>query len=298
MADKVKSPAYQWYPKDILTSERVALLDLREEGAYRRALDFCWLNGSIPADPVKLSRLIGKNCTKAVAEVVKSLFVILENDPEKLIHLRLEEEREKQKQFSEKQRVNGERGGRPKKGLGFSGLENTKPKKSSSSPSSSSSSEYIGTNVPSESGDSGLVKIYNESAKDKEFLYRFLKDSRPQFAEPYVAYWNLFATEHYMPEVQKITDARRRKIKTRLKENEFVFTQIIYKASKSEMILSGNWFSFDWVIDSQKQYMKVIEGNYDNKTPTGKDDKPAVSHATSELKELIKNKNQGNGGEY
>ncbi len=58
-----KSPAFQWYPKDILSSARVQEMSLAEEGAYRRALDFCWLNGSLPADTEKLARVIGKGAS-------------------------------------------------------------------------------------------------------------------------------------------------------------------------------------------------------------------------------------------
>jgi hypothetical protein len=68
------SPAYQWYPKDILSSARVAEMTLAEEGAFRRALDFSWLNGSLPADPKKLATIIGKGCTVKIAIAVKVMF--------------------------------------------------------------------------------------------------------------------------------------------------------------------------------------------------------------------------------
>ena len=93
-----KAPAIQWYPKDILSSTRVAMLDLKEEGAYRRALDFCWLNGSLPTDTSQLAKVIGKKCTVKIAEVVKQLFIEVDG---KLIHDRQEQEREKQKDFKE-----------------------------------------------------------------------------------------------------------------------------------------------------------------------------------------------------
>lgn len=143
-----KSPAYQWYPKDILSSARVAELDLKEEGAYRRALDYCWLNGHLPNDAGKLARIIGKMCTPKIAAAIIPLFEVNEADNSQLLHERLEEERKKQRDFAERQSVNGKLGGRPKKydnqqvdkidgkGLGFSGETQTKPKKSSSSASS------------------------------------------------------------------------------------------------------------------------------------------------------------------
>ena len=131
------SPAFQWYPKDALSSIRLSMLTLEEEGAYRRALDFCWLHGSIPADPKLLIRLIGKGCTIEIAEAIIPMFEVLDG---KLYHERLEQERSKQKAFREKQAENGKRGGRPKlnptksqeKGLGYFGETQTEAKKSSS----------------------------------------------------------------------------------------------------------------------------------------------------------------------
>lgn len=143
---KDKSPAFQWYPKDYLTSARVAMMDLKTEGAYRRAMDYCWLNGFLPADEKKLSILIGKGCTPKIAGEVKEMFEVDPEDSSKLIHARLNKEREKQKEFSAKQSGNGSLGGRPRKsepiktdnpnesqekGLGFSGLSETEAKKSS-----------------------------------------------------------------------------------------------------------------------------------------------------------------------
>ena len=78
-----KSPAFQWYPKDILGSARVAQLSLMEEGAYRRALDYCWLQGHLPADVKALAKVIGKGCTPKIAGVVKPMFK--ERDHEKTL---------------------------------------------------------------------------------------------------------------------------------------------------------------------------------------------------------------------
>lgn len=103
-----KSPAFQWYPKDILASARVQELSLAEEGAYRRLIDFCWINGSIPADPERCARLIGKGATTSIASAVQKLFIQHPTDPERLIHDRLELEREKQLEHSEKRKAAAE----------------------------------------------------------------------------------------------------------------------------------------------------------------------------------------------
>lgn len=96
-----KSPAFQWYPKDILASARVQQMTLAEEGAYRRLIDYCWINGSIPADAQKAARLIGKGASIEIAMTVLDMFSPHPDDPDKMIHDRLEIERAKQKHNSE-----------------------------------------------------------------------------------------------------------------------------------------------------------------------------------------------------
>lgn len=48
---------YPWHPADFL-AETVGWT-LYEQGAYRALLDYQWLNGSIPADPKKIRKLLG-----------------------------------------------------------------------------------------------------------------------------------------------------------------------------------------------------------------------------------------------
>ena len=95
-----KAPAFQWYPKDILASARVQEMSLAEEGAYRRLLDYCWLNGSVPADEKRCARLIGKGCTAEIAKYVLEMFEPDPLDESRMIHDRLEAEREKQESNS------------------------------------------------------------------------------------------------------------------------------------------------------------------------------------------------------
>ena len=104
----MKSPAYQWYPKDILGSSRVAEMTLEEEGAYRRALDYCWLNGSLPDDEKRIAAIIGKNCTVEIASRVKAMFMP-GIDPNRLTHERLEVERAKQKKWKDKSSEGGKK---------------------------------------------------------------------------------------------------------------------------------------------------------------------------------------------
>lgn len=91
-----KSPAFQFYPQDYLASARVAEMTLEEEGAYIRLLCYCWTTGSIPSDPDRCARLIGKGCSTAVATAVQLAFNGCSTDPQRMTHDRLEKEREKQ----------------------------------------------------------------------------------------------------------------------------------------------------------------------------------------------------------
>lgn len=57
LAKQDKSPAFQWYPKDILTDATVIAMTIEQEGMYRRLLDVCWLEDGLPADAAMLWRL-------------------------------------------------------------------------------------------------------------------------------------------------------------------------------------------------------------------------------------------------
>jgi uncharacterized protein YdaU (DUF1376 family) len=109
-----KSPAFQFYPADYLADENVALMSLEEEGAYIRAMCHCWREGSIPADPEKLSRLL-KNCSNQTRTTVQVCFVEMTNDPSRLVHPRLEIERKKQDDWTEKSRSAGIKSGKARR---------------------------------------------------------------------------------------------------------------------------------------------------------------------------------------
>ena len=141
-----KSPAFQFYPKDFLTDEHVALMSLSERGAYITLLCICWTEGSLPSDPKRLSRLCGVS-----PSIMRRLWVALETcfrpHPSidgRVIHPRLDRERISQAEFRRRQSDNGRKGGRPHKPTTNpeqsqnnpslnSGLSQTEPKKSSSS---------------------------------------------------------------------------------------------------------------------------------------------------------------------
>jgi uncharacterized protein YdaU (DUF1376 family) len=104
-----KRPAFQFYPGDWLGSQRVSLLTLEEEGAYLRLLASCWQHGSIPSDPDKIARLIGKGSSTNLATTLATMFQQHPTESTLLVHDRLEREREKQDAWSEKCREGGKK---------------------------------------------------------------------------------------------------------------------------------------------------------------------------------------------
>lgn len=98
-----------------------------ETGAYIRLLCYQWGNGKIPSEKSVLERIAGGPVSEAVLAKFKN-----GKQP------RLEAERKKQREYREKQRINGAKGGRPQKPKPnpslSSGFVETEPKKSSPSP--------------------------------------------------------------------------------------------------------------------------------------------------------------------
>jgi uncharacterized protein YdaU (DUF1376 family) len=112
-----KRPAFQFYPGDWLGSQRVSLLTLEEEGAYLRLLASCWQHGSIPSDPDKIARLIGKGASTTLATTLATMFQPHPLEPALLVHDRLERERDKQDAWAEKSREGGRKSAEKRQNL-------------------------------------------------------------------------------------------------------------------------------------------------------------------------------------
>ena len=73
------------------------------------------------------------------------------------------------------------------------------------------------------------------------------------------------------PRVTRLTDKRKKKIEQRMKELDWDYEQlrrIFEKMEASTFMRGGSWASFDWVFTSEGNMIKVLEGNYDDKTGT------------------------------
>jgi hypothetical protein len=110
-----------------------------------------------------------------------------------------------------------------------------------------------------------LEKEYKVLVKDKKDIFLFIRDKKPAFIEPYYDFWNIFAGEHSLPKLTTINKKRKQHFAVRVKETSFNFPEILRKAKLSDFLLTGSWFGFDWIIQNDTNYLKVLEGNYDNK---------------------------------
>ena len=120
-------------------------------------------------------------------------------------------------------------------------------------------------------------RIKDKKNKEKDILLtkNIEKEQQPKAAaasaqvrpEDVMELYNSICTS--MPKATKITEARRRSIKARLRENEpHVFREVFEKAEASDFLTgrSGKWgrCNFDWIIDGPTHWQKILEGIYDN----------------------------------
>ena len=112
---KAHSPCYLWWPKDILADGRVNELTLEEEGAYRRLIDWCWIEGSIPSHPARLGPLVridtgteeGRARAEGLRNALAPFFAECPEEPGRWIQPRLEQVRAKALREWEGKRAGG-----------------------------------------------------------------------------------------------------------------------------------------------------------------------------------------------
>lgn len=120
-----------------------------------------------------------------------------------------------------------------------------------------------------------LRSAYDKLQKSKELICNFIKEKNPEFIEPYSDLWNLFAEKYKMAKVEKLSDGRKKKLKTRLTEKSFNFIEIIRKLNNAnDFTLTQQWLTFDWVIEKEKNYIKILEGNFDKKENSAQHQEP------------------------
>ena len=114
MGGNGKAPAYLWYPKDYLADANTVLMTLEQEGAYRRLMDYCWLEGSIPDDMEELGRLCKGLSADKMGRIWKIVSPCFRKRGKKWVHPRLDVERKKQKANREAKSRAGKLGAKAK----------------------------------------------------------------------------------------------------------------------------------------------------------------------------------------
>ena len=102
------SPAFQFYPKDFLSSSKVGRMSLTEIGAYAVLLMHCWLDNGLPTDARALASILRVKAVQFDRMWSGALHECFVERGGKLHNGRLDEERKKQADFRKQQtdRVN------------------------------------------------------------------------------------------------------------------------------------------------------------------------------------------------
>lgn len=107
-------PSFDVYASDLMASEEYALATLHERGLLLTLLNYCWVNGSIPADHSKMARLLQldiADINNATNDLIQKHLVPSPQDATRLYSPELERQRmiinERRQQMS----AGGRRGG-------------------------------------------------------------------------------------------------------------------------------------------------------------------------------------------
>lgn len=106
------------------------------------------------------------------------------------------------------------------------------------------------------------LEIPTTTAEAWQVVKDWISNNKPQFVEPYFTAWNIFATFYKLTKMRDVPASRRKKFNVRIKEKGFDFLEILGKVRGSETLKSASWFTFDWLIENDRNYLKVLEGNY------------------------------------
>lgn len=122
----------------------------------------------------------------------------------------------------------------------------------------------------------GSFAISEESSKKEETYHHnktkpIKQKETNTLTDRLVFIWNEFAQENGLPSVIKITKSRQSKIDTRKKEVQDllgVFKVALQIATNSSFLMGLNkrgWkLNFDWLIENDKNIIKVVEGAYND----------------------------------
>lgn len=109
---KDKNPAFLLYASDFLSDENVRMMSNREVGCYIKLICYCWQEGSIPSEVTRIAKLCDED-SSAMAQLwlaISCCFVAHPELPDRLVHPRLQTEREKLAARKKERAESGARG--------------------------------------------------------------------------------------------------------------------------------------------------------------------------------------------
>lgn len=103
------SPAFQFYPKDFLTSRVVRLMSMEARGVYITLLAVSWLDGALPTSTDELAKIAGCSARKLkmIWPNIACAFTLTDAG---YVNARLEKEREKQRGLKAESSEKGRKG--------------------------------------------------------------------------------------------------------------------------------------------------------------------------------------------
>lgn len=126
----------------------------------------------------------------------------------------------------------------------------------------------------------GTAAQYDNILKDSKSISAFITNYKPKFIAPYMDLWNLFSEKYGTGKVKSANETRKRKLKVRLGEKDFDFCAILKSASEQKFALESRWFTFDFIIENDNNYAKVLEKKY-LATETVKQEEQGLSRTTN-----------------
>ena len=204
-----------------------------------------------------------------VSEIINNLIdlnVFKKSEDGKIYSERIQRECEKRTEFSEKQRRNISK--RWEKDIKKEQIES--PNNTSGIPMEYQP-KYDGNTYKQEQEQDNKEKeiLSNDNIPKKKVCSDLLfspekeKDTTPY--DDIITYWNKGAVKVGFSQFTKMTEQRKRAICSRWNEYGEKVYEAMDKVFASDFCKSGSWCGFDWVFKPSNM-VKVLEGNYDNRT--------------------------------
>ena len=209
------------------------------------------------------------------------------------IRIRLDEDYERYQKICERNRSNGNKGGRPRKQSILAEGESLETQNNPENPVG-----YLETQRNPKKPKETLTDTDTDTDTDTEFSHEnieydanaststhvepqavsFVKPSKPLVKKPalcdYVAlcdYWNAQMQGKAISQIRSITKNRQTAVNARIKEYGTMAVKIVIDKAAASAFLNGAggkaWVAtFDWIFMHHQNFQKVLEGNYDDKS--------------------------------